>query len=172
MTLTSLVVNDQTFAVEESRIEASKRTILVDGKQIQVEILKELGRNPLELLVRVDGRILHITVAHNDQGEFFPVRLNGKPLKAALGISEEYHISRDRSRAQEGPVIVTAPMAGRIASLKVTPGTPADEGQPLVVLEAMKMENEVASPKKGLVKEIYVQAGDLVKAGDKLALVD
>lgn len=170
--MTSLVVNSQKFTVEESSVETSKRTVLVDGKQVQVELLKELGRNPLEVLVRVEGRVLHLTVDHKDEEQFFPVKLNGKPLKAALGPSDVFQVARDTTLAQDGPVIVTAPMAGRIVSLKVNPGTPAEEGQPLVVLEAMKMENEVASPKKGLVKEIYVQAGALVKAGDKLALVD
>jgi biotin carboxyl carrier protein len=63
-------------------------------------------------------------------------------------------------------------MAGRIVSLKASLGMTAEEGQPLVVLEAMKMENEVASPKKGVVKEVYVQPGALVKAGDRLALVE
>jgi len=40
-----------------------------------------------------------------------------------------------------------------------------------MVLEAMKMQNEIASPKSGIVKELYVKQGDLVKAGDKLCLV-
>jgi len=40
------------------------------------------------------------------------------------------------------------------------------------VLEAMKMQNEIASPKKGTVKELYVKHGDLVKAGDRLCLVN
>jgi biotin carboxyl carrier protein len=40
------------------------------------------------------------------------------------------------------------------------------------VLEAMKMENEIAAPKKGIVKEIYVQQGALAKPGDKLVLVE
>jgi biotin carboxyl carrier protein len=41
----------------------------------------------------------------------------------------------------------------------------------LIILEAMKMENEIVSPKSGTLKELYVRHGDLVKAGDKLCLV-
>lgn len=170
--MTSLVVNGQKFRVEELGGENFKRTVLVDGKQVQVEILKELGRNPLELLVKAETRVFHVTVEQKNGREIFPVRLNGKPLQASLVLFEELQPARKMRRAQEGPIIVTAPMAGRIASLKIGLGTLAEEGQALVVLEAMKMENEVASPKKGLVKEIYVQAGALVKAGDRLALVD
>jgi len=165
-------VNGQKFHVEEVEAEGPIHTILVDENQVQVETLKELGRSPLDLLLRVQSRTFHITVEQKDQGELFSVRLNGKPLQAKLDMVDDLLVKLKRVIVQEGPMIVTAPMTGRIASLKTTVGSLAREGQTLVVLEAMKMENEVGSPKEGLVKEIYVQPGALVKAGDKLALVD
>jgi biotin carboxyl carrier protein len=70
-----------------------------------------------------------------------------------------------------GPVVITAPMSGRIVSLKASPNTSVTKGQPLAVLEAMKMENEIAAPKTGIVNEVYVQSGALVKAGDKICLL-
>jgi biotin carboxyl carrier protein len=63
-------------------------------------------------------------------------------------------------------------MSGRIVSLKASPNTSVTKGQPLAVLEAMKMENEIAAPKTGIVKEVYVQSGALVKGGDKLCLLE
>jgi biotin carboxyl carrier protein len=62
-------------------------------------------------------------------------------------------------------------MAGKIALVKTYVGSKVEEGQSLLVLEAMKMQNEIASPKSGELKELYVKKGDLVKAGDKLCLV-
>ncbi len=62
-------------------------------------------------------------------------------------------------------------MAGGIVTSKACVGSKASEGDALVVLEAMKMENEVASPRRGVVREVYVRPGDLVKAGDRLCLV-
>ena len=62
-------------------------------------------------------------------------------------------------------------MAGKIASVRASVDSKVEEGQSLMVLEAMKMQNEIASPKTGIVKELYVKKGDLVKAGDKLCLV-
>jgi biotin carboxyl carrier protein len=62
-------------------------------------------------------------------------------------------------------------MSGRIVSLKASPNTSVDKGQPLAVLEAMKMENEIVAPKTGIVNEVYVQPGALVKAGDKICLL-
>lgn len=72
----------------------------------------------------------------------------------------------------EGPIIVTSPMPGKIAAVKATAGAIVEEGQALIVLEAMKMENEIAAPKKGKVKEIYVQPGVLAKPGEKLLLIE
>ncbi len=67
---------------------------------------------------------------------------------------------------------MTTSMMGRIVASKTIVGSEADAGDALVVLEAMKMENEVASPRRGIVKEFYVKHGDLVKAGDKLCVVE
>ena len=157
--------------MEELERDGLRRIVLADGNRVPVEILKELGRNPLELLLRAGERVLRVTVGQRDEGEAFPVRLNGRLFHARLTLYEEVRPAQEKEQAK-GPVVVTAPMAGRIASLKIGLGGLAEEGQALVVLEAMKMENEVASPKKGIVKEIYVQAGALVRPGDKLALVD
>ncbi len=166
--MTYLTVNGQKFVIEELGQEG---TVTVNGHLVSVNVLKELGRNPLDLLVRTEGRVLRITTEEKDENDVFSIRLNGRPFKATLGLFEDLRPARNKEQIQ-GPIVVTAPMAGRIASIKVGAGTQAEEGQSLVVLEAMKMENEVACPKKGLVKEVYVQPGALVKAGDKLALVE
>lgn len=162
----------QEFLVQESRGEGGGRSILVDGKSVKVEVVRELGRNPLDLLVRAGLRTLRVSVESTATPDAFLVRLNGRLMPTRLAVIEEPSATLERKDAQEGPVVLTAPMAGRIVALKTVVGTVAEEGQALVVLEAMKMENEVASPKYGTVREIYVQPGTLVKAGDKLVLVD
>lgn len=67
--------------------------------------------------------------------------------------------------------IVYPPMPGRIVSLKVKPGVRVDIGTPLLVLEAMKMQNEIISPYKGTVKEVRITTGSLVEAGDILVII-
>lgn len=76
------------------------------------------------------------------------------------------------SRRVEGPFLINSPMAGKIASVKALVGATVEEGQALVVLEAMKMENEIAAPRKGTVKEVYVREGSLAKPGDRLVLIE
>lgn len=63
-------------------------------------------------------------------------------------------------------------MPGRVVRLLVAPGTPVKQGQAVLVVEAMKMENEMKSPIDGVLAEFYVTDGQSVETGTKLARVD
>jgi biotin carboxyl carrier protein len=71
----------------------------------------------------------------------------------------------------EGPQRVDAPMPGKVVRVLVAVGDTVAEGQGLVVVEAMKMENELKSPKAGVVKELHAQEGQAVESGAKLVVV-
>jgi len=71
----------------------------------------------------------------------------------------------------EGPQRVDAPMPGKVTRVLVKVGDQAEEGQGLVVVEAMKMENELKSPKAGKVTELHAVEGAAVESGAKLAVV-
>lgn len=66
---------------------------------------------------------------------------------------------------------ITAPMPGNINAVKVTTGQTVKEGDVLVILEAMKMENEITAPKAGKVGQIFVQKGASVETGTPLVEV-
>ena len=70
-----------------------------------------------------------------------------------------------------GEGTVTAPMPGTIIDIDVNVGDAVTRGQKLLVLEAMKMENEIVAPHDGTVSEICVQAGALVNAGDTVVIL-
>lgn len=70
--------------------------------------------------------------------------------------------------AAAGSVTVDAPMPGNILDVKVANGASVTEGQVLVILEAMKMENEIVAPQAGTVASINVNKGDTVDAGQTL----
>ncbi len=165
-----LVVEGVRINVDEARTEGSVHDLVVDGQRVRVELVEELSRDPTTLLLRIGERMIQITVLDSLEGRTV-VRVNGRPFEARIEQGLDLR-SIDRERqGLAGPLLVTAPMAGRIVALKTIVGSEADEGDALVVLEAMKMVNEVASPRRGIVKELYVKPGDLVKAGDKLCLV-
>jgi biotin carboxyl carrier protein len=67
--------------------------------------------------------------------------------------------------------VVTAPMAGKIISVRVKKGDSVKIGDVLCTLEAMKMENEVTAPKNGTIEEVAVQEGKAVNADDVLIVI-
>lgn len=66
---------------------------------------------------------------------------------------------------------VEAPLPGTVVAVRVSPGQAVSSGDVLVVLEAMKMQNEIVSPRDGVVKEVLVARGDTVGLGDVLVTV-
>ena len=72
----------------------------------------------------------------------------------------------------EGSVKVAAPMPGKILSVKTEAGKSVKKGEVMLILEAMKMENEIVAPQDGTVASVNVSVGDSVEAGDTLATLD
>ncbi len=169
--LVVMVVNGSRVRVEETGQEGQSYILKVDGELVRLEVLHELDRDPPVFLARVQNRIVRVEVIPGDL-EMVRVQVNERPFDASLDLLEARGGRHEKGPAQAGPLIIIAPMSGRITALKASVGVATEEGQALVVLEAMKMENEIASPKKGVVKEVYVTPGTLVKAGDKLVLVE
>src|SRR5262249_57859634 len=74
--------------------------------------------------------------------------------------------------AQPGQQHLTAPMPGKVMRVLLTPGAQVKAGQGVVIVEAMKMQNEVKSPKSGQLVEVRVKEGDTVTANQILAVVE
>ncbi len=165
-----LVVDGVRISVDEAGAEGSVHDLVVDGQRVRVELVEELSKDPTTLLLRIGERVIQITVLDSLEGQTV-VRVNGRPFEARIEHEGDSRPFGREGQGLGGPVVVMAPMAGRIVALKTVVGSETREGDALVVLEAMKMENEVASPRKGIVRQLYVKPGDLVKAGDKLCLV-
>ena len=77
-----------------------------------------------------------------------------------------------KAAAGQGSVKVNSPMPGKILSVKASVGQAVKKGEVLMILEAMKMENEVVAPEDGTVASIDVAAGDSVEAGVVLATLN
>lgn len=105
---------------------------------------------------------------------------NGGSLEVSSG-GERHVISiadaRDRSSKSKkvsaaGPMELRAQMPGKVIKLLVQVGTAVEAGQGLIVVEAMKMQNEMKSPKKGIVSRIHAVEGTTVVAGEALIVVE
>src|SRR5579864_3938176 len=79
---------------------------------------------------------------------------------------------RARPMDDHGPKKLTAPMPGRIVRVLLNEGAEVEAGTGVLVVEAMKMQNEIKSPKKGTIQKILVTEGAAVNAGDVLAIVE
>jgi biotin carboxyl carrier protein len=167
--MASLIVEGKKYRVGDISGEDPFWTIPVHEKNVSVELLGQPS-DQSTLFMRAGGRVIGVTIlGHQDQRVYF-VEVSGRPLTVTL----EDDVSSGHTgqfAVIDGPALVNSPMAGKIALVKISMDAKVEEGQSLMVLEAMKMQNEIASPKSGIVKELYVKHGDLVRAGDKLCLV-
>jgi biotin carboxyl carrier protein len=165
-----LIAEGKKYRVGDLAGEDPLWNVSIDEKTIVLEILRNPSAQQPTLFVRARGRVVGVSVQEHEAQRVYFVEVNGRPLTITL--EEDTPLGpRVESRINDGPVLVNSPMAGKIASVKTTIDSKVKEGQSLMILEAMKMENEIASPKSGTLKELYVKHGDLVKAGDRLCLV-
>ena len=108
-----------------------------------------------ETVVEVDGRRFEISFLLPDE--------NKKPIRKS---------SSNKQKSGSGSNEVTAPMQGTIIRILVEAGDHVEAGDPICVLEAMKMENNVNAEKSGVVKKIVANAGDSVGVGDTLVIIE
>ena len=95
---------------------------------------------------------------------------NGGVVSAPKAVEKSAPVaSAPQVAAKEGNVAVSAPMPGKILAVKAKEGDSVKAGDVLLVLEAMKMENDIVAPQDGVVASINVKVGDSVESGAKLA---
>lgn len=161
--------------------------ITVDSKAHRLELEKKAGAwicrldgNPFEVDAIIPRRdVLSLLVegrSYEIKREQIATDLNlwvGN-TRFAVELSDPRSL-RSRHRAagnEKGPQKIVAPMPGRIVRLLVAENAEVEAGQGVIVVEAMKMQNEIKSPKRGIVKVISAKPGAAVNPGDVLAIVE
>jgi biotin carboxyl carrier protein len=112
-----------------------------------------------------------VTVAPDPASGQLMVRVGTAPLAVSLNGRRRWGVRDDAGHAGSGPQRIAAPMPGKIVRVLVKTGEAVRARQPIVVIEAMKMENELRSGKDGAVAEIHVQEGQSVDAGALLVVI-
>ena len=138
----------------------------LDGRELQVDAV----------LVRPDVLSLRIgNMAYEIKSEHLAneVQLWVGSERFAVEVRDPRFL-RGRIRAAEahGPKKIIAPMPGKVVRLLAREGDEVEHGAGVAVVEAMKMQNEIKSPKKGTVQKILVTEGTAVNAGDVLAIIE
>ena len=115
--------------------------------------------------ITVNGVAYDVTVEEKNGGVVSAPKAVEKSAPAAAAPVA----SAPQAAAKEGNVAVSAPMPGKILAVKAKEGDSVKAGDGLLVLEAMKMENDIVAPQGGVVASINVKVGDSVESGAKLA---
>jgi biotin carboxyl carrier protein len=164
-------VNGRSRRVEVERASGGY-VVTVDGRRHVVDVTPINGA--LSLILG-DGRSFEVSVAEQPQSSGqVNVHVNGRVVTATVGTSRAAwgHRGQEGSATGAGPQRVSAPMPGKVVKLLVKPGDKVVSRQGVVVVEAMKMENELRSPKDGIVADIKVAEGALVEAGAVLVVIE
>ena len=160
--------------------------IAIDGKHYRLELEREDGRwscrldgTPIDvdaILARPD--VLSLRIA-NKAYEVKCERVGADlhlwvgSIRFAAEVRDPRSLrGRFRTDNEHGPKKLTAPMPGKVVRILVAQGAAIEAGAGVLVVEAMKMQNEVKSPKKGIVQKILITEGAAVNAGDVLAIVE
>lgn len=159
-------------------------TLRLGDDEFDLYLVREDGA----VKVEVDGETVDVKVVEETagtlvleiKGERFTVALRGDDAVLVDGAEMEMHLSDFRPTGAPGAhgagrgkgARVKPPMPGKIVAVKVEAGQEVQQGQVLVILEAMKMQNEIASPASGVVKAVHVKPGQTVEGKDLLVEIE
>jgi len=141
----SMICNDRRFEADAVEVSPGFYSILLNGRS-------------LEARVEAAPQGLRVRIAHL---EFIVEILDPRSWRRR----------RDRGTEIEGRQQVAAPMPGKVVRVLVAQGQRVEAGQSLLVVEAMKMQNELRSPKSGTIEQLLAKVGQPVNAGQILAVV-
>ena len=140
-------VDGNDLVVDAKKTGLSSYSLIIDNRSFEVDV--DVSED--EYRVLVDGRSYHIHLIDERR-----IRLGG--LQTGIQL--------------QGRQNVAVPMPGKVIAVLVSEGDRVEKGQGLVIVEAMKMENEVRSPISGEVKEVRAKAGETLEAGAVLVVVE
>jgi biotin carboxyl carrier protein len=138
----------------------------IDGRELEADALEI---SPGVYSVIVDGKSFEVQVEGGGTG--LCVVANGYEYSAAIQNPRELKRNRAGAGEAQGRQNIVAPMAGKIVRTLVQVGDQVQSGQGLAIVEAMKMQNVVRSPKSGTVERLGVVEGQTVNPGDVVAVV-
>jgi len=136
-----------------------KYRITVNGKNYEVEV-EELGAGSAQN-TPVVATVPEIQISQDKPKTPAPTPAPAAPAAAP----------KPKKSAPAGKISITSPMPGTILSIKVKPGANVSKGDVIMILEAMKMENEILAPEDGVISSIEISEGASVNTGDLLAVM-
>ena len=150
--------------------DGSRVTAEIDGRVYELEARTP---RPGVYLLLAGGRVYECRVDHTETNrEAVEVTINRHTYAVTLADPKRLRGTQTVGGHAHGTSEIVAPMPGKVVRVLVEVGTEVEAGVGIVVVEAMKMQNEMKSPKAGKVTSVNVREGATVNAGDVLAVVE
>jgi biotin carboxyl carrier protein len=159
-------IDGKTYRLELERTDTGWRCWL-DGREVPVDAV--LARRDV-LSVLIDGKAYEIKRERTATG--LHLWVGGVRYAAELRDPRSLRNRKAGAGDDTGPSKLTAPMPGKVIRILLQEKAQVEAGQGIVVMEAMKMQNEIKSPRKGTIQKILVVEGGNVNGGDVLAIVE
>jgi pyruvate carboxylase subunit B len=141
--------------------------IELDGVPVAADL--ELLAEPSLHSLLVDGQSREMVLVR--KGDTVVVSLDGIVIEARVLDEVGRALDELAGHSGTGPLEITAPMPGVIVRVPIAPGDEVQVGQPVIVLEAMKMQNELAAESSGVVERVLVKPGESVQGGTVLVVL-
>lgn len=148
-----------------------KETLLIDGKKTNFELSR---LSDFVSLLRIDNKVFEVSKIGN-KGDNLIISVNGKTYFTLSRTSLQERASNllEKSFASHSnKVVITAPMPGMILKVKKSAGDYIEKGDSVIILEAMKMENEIKAPASGKISELNITAGTIVEKNSFLFSIE
>jgi biotin carboxyl carrier protein len=160
-------INGAKRTVEWSPLQkdAARATLTIDGRAVDADAVRI---SPYAYSILVGGQSFELNVEETPGGQL--VRTGGREFLVEIFDPRSWRRRHGAGIELEGRQQLMAPMPGKVVRLLVATGQKVEAGQGLLVIEAMKMQNEVRSPKSGTVEKL-AREGQTVNAGEILAIV-
>ncbi len=143
-----VTIDDTPYIVDAQLTEYSVYSLIINGKSYEIDLESKDG-------------VYHVY----SEGDLFKIEIMEELKKRMME-------KRGAAGGLEGAYTVKSEMPGKVIDVKVKVDDEVKEGDVLLILESMKMQNEIKSPKDGKVTEVFIEAGDTIEADAKLVTIE
>ena len=156
-------IQDRSFEIEVKK-ENGKVSVMVDNEPTDLKY--ETDQRGLLSALIIDGKRYELKC--DDRAGNYKISLSQKPYEVSFSRIEAEQEQKAVSSVTQPHRIIKAPMSGLVIAIHTSQGKTVKQSDSLILLEAMKMQNEIRSPIAGKVLKIYPQVGKSVEKGDQL----
>ena len=142
----------------------------IDGRKYELEASEP---EPNVFLLKNEGKIYEVFVSpQQSANETLQIKVKNQSFEINLVDPKRLRGGSGETESADGVAEIKTAMPGKIVRVLVEKGAEIQKGEGVIIVEAMKMQNEMKSPRDGIVKEIRAEMGATVNAGDVLAVIE